>query len=318
MKPLVSVIVPVYKVEPFLHKCVDSLLGQTLKEIEIVLVDDGSPDHCGRICDEYAAKDSRVRVIHQENGGLSAARNAGIAAAQADLIGFVDSDDWVELDMFELLYRNLIRENADISACGIYLHRKGKIQELGDGTCAIEKGQEAICSIFQLPGVGIHVWNKLYRRHLFDTILFPEKRIYEDVYVTPWLFDAAGKIVLDMQPKYHYMIRPGSITTRPYRPALFDGVDGYWKVQEFFREKYPELVGIARQRWINVHFTVLIAMLKCREPVDREDAVIAFLKENRKYVWADSAIDKKRKLLLLGLCVHSPLCKGLIKGLKGK
>ena len=112
----ISVIVPVYKVEPYLRECVDSIINQTYKNLEIILVDDGSPDNCGAICDEYAAKDSRVRVIHKENGGVSSARNAGIEAATGDYIGFVDSDDWIEPDMYENLLESLQRENAEIAA----------------------------------------------------------------------------------------------------------------------------------------------------------------------------------------------------------
>lgn len=316
MKPLVSVIIPVYKVEQYLQKCIESVCGQTLEALEIILVDDGSPDNCGRICDEYATRDSRIRVIHQRNGGLSAARNTGIRIAQADIIGFVDSDDWIEPDMIELLYRNLCKENADISVCGIYWHNKGNVSEKGDKTYAVQSSKEAIESVYRLPGVKMNVWNKLYRKHLFHEICFPEGRINEDVYVTVRLLDAAKKTVLDMQPKYHYMIRPGSITTAHYHPALFDGVEGALENYRFLQEKYPELAGIARQRWINAHFTVLIAMLKCREPVDREEEVIAFLKENRRAVWQDPAFDKKRKLLLLALCIHAPLCKWLIRCLK--
>ena len=205
---------------------------------------------------------------------------------------------------------------TDISACGIYLHKKGTVREMGDGTYAVQTGQEAIRSIYQMPGVCVNVWNKLYRKELFAEIRFPEGRINEDVFVTVPLIDAAKKTVLDMQPKYHYLIRQGSITTKPYQPKLFDSVDGHFQNYEFLRRKYPELAEIARQCWINAHFTVLISMLKCREPVDREDEVIAFLKEHRKAVWRDPAFDKKRKLLLLALCIHAPLCKRLVRLLK--
>ena len=191
MKPLVSVIIPVYKVEQYLQKCIESVCGQTLEALEIILVDDGSPDNCGRICDEYATRDSRIRVIHQRNGGLSAARNTGIRIAQADIIGFVDSDDWIEPDMIELLYRNLCKENADISVCGIYWHNKGNVSEKGDKTYAVQSSKEAIESVYRLPGVKMNVWNKLYRKHLFHEICFPEGRINEDVYVTVRLLDAA-------------------------------------------------------------------------------------------------------------------------------
>lgn len=124
----ISIIVPVYKVEPYLRKCVDSILAQTFTDFEVILVDDGSPDNSGKICDEYASKDSRVRVIHKKNGGLSSARNAGIDVARGKYLGFVDSDDYIEKDMYELLYDNIVKEQADLSICGIYDVYEGKNQ----------------------------------------------------------------------------------------------------------------------------------------------------------------------------------------------
>lgn len=115
-KPKISIIVPVYKAEPYLRKCIDSILNQTFKDFELILVDDGSPDRCGEICDEYALKDSRIKIIHKENSGRSSARNVGLDIAQGEYIGFVDSDDWIEPDMYEVLYSKAKIESADIIA----------------------------------------------------------------------------------------------------------------------------------------------------------------------------------------------------------
>ena len=116
---LISIIVPVYRVEPYLDRCVQSIVDQTYQNLEIILVDDGSPDNCPAMCDAWAAKDSRVKVIHKENGGLSDARNAGLAAAAGEYIGFVDSDDWISPDMYRLLYENMAEHGSDVSACGV-------------------------------------------------------------------------------------------------------------------------------------------------------------------------------------------------------
>ena len=120
-EPLVSVIVPVYKVEKYLDKCVESIVGQTYKNLEIILVDDGSPDNCPAMCDKWADRDSRIKVIHKQNGGVSSARNAGIDAVQGEFIGFVDSDDWLEPDMYDCLVKNALEYNADISRCGYFV-----------------------------------------------------------------------------------------------------------------------------------------------------------------------------------------------------
>lgn len=318
MVPAVSIIVPVYKVEPYLRKCIDSICNQTLREIEIILVDDGSPDNCGKICDAYAAQDDRIRVIHKENGGLSSARNAGMAIAKADIFGFVDSDDWIEPDMFALLYHNLLKENADISVCGRYVHKNKKIKIQGNAAYSVHSSSEAIRNIFQLPGAGVAVWNKLYRRHLFSDIRFPEGRIYEDIFIMPRLMDLANRIVFDMQPKYHYLIRSGSITHRPYGPELFDCIEASWGNYVYIREKHPDLADVARLFWICSHFNVLIPMFLVpgRTDPEKELQIVRLLKENRWVLWASPSVPLKRKLVLLVLCIHPSLCKLLVQKLK--
>lgn len=315
MEPVISVIIPVYKVEPYLRKCLDSVCDQTLREMEIILVDDGSPDHCGKICEEYAARDDRIRVIHQENRGLSGARNVGIALARADIIGFVDSDDWIEPDMFALLYRNLIRENADISVCGRTEHKNGRANPKGSGVYTVQSKREAVQNVFELNGVGMAAWNKIYRKHLFQSIRFPEGRIYEDAYVMVRLVDAAEKVVFDMQPKYHYVRRQNSITMHAYRPAMHDAITGTWGNYTYISEKYPELANLAWESWINAQFAVLLSMFAFCGAVDsdKENEIICALKENRKAIWSHPGFSGKRKLILGILCVSKPLCKGFVR-----
>ena len=169
MKPLVSVIVPVYKVEPYLERCLDSLVAQTLKEIEIIVIDDGSPDRCGEICDAYAAKDARFRVVHQENRGLSAARNAGIELARADYLMFVDSDDWVEPEFCRLPYEAAVEHGAELV---MFSYEKtdgsrGRVCPQG-----FEEGAKDRVTALKmlLHGVGMVAWNKFYHKKLFSDI----------------------------------------------------------------------------------------------------------------------------------------------------
>ena len=142
----ISVIVPVYEVEAYLDRCVQSIVDQTYTNLEIVLVDDGSPDNCGAMCDAWAEKDSRIRVIHQENGGLSAARNAGLAVATGDLIGFVDSDDYVSGDMYQLLWENMKTEGSDIAVCGVQMvYDDGTLgQPFTKEGCCVLRGEEVL------------------------------------------------------------------------------------------------------------------------------------------------------------------------------
>ena len=315
MEPVVSVIVPVYKVEPYLRKCLDSICGQTLREIEIILVDDGSPDRCGQICDEYAARDSRIRVLHKENGGLSSARNAGIEIATADLLGFVDSDDWIEPDMFAHLYHNLEKENADISVCGHYVHKDGKITANSDSPYSVRSGAEAVRSIYQCSGVAMNVWNKPYRKELFSDLRFPDGQLFEDVVIMVRLMDSAKKVVYDMAPKYHYLIRTGSITTAPYRPGIFDKINATKENYRFLGEKYPELAHLAKDHCINAYFYVLFSLFLCQGTAekDKERGCILYLKENSKEIFSSPGVSKKRKLLFMLLCIHPMLCKQTVR-----
>ena len=318
MGPVLSVIVPIYKVEPYLRRCIDSICCQTLPEIEIILVDDGSPDNCGKICDEYAAHDPRIRVIHKENGGLSSARNAGIAIAQADIIGFVDSDDWIEPDMFSMLYQNLIKEDADIAVCGYYAHKCGQIQVKGNAEHFSQANGEAIQSIYQLSGSGLVVWNKLFRKHLFDDIRFPEGRIFEDVFVTVRLIDTAKKVVFDLQPKYHYMIRNDSLSKQFRLPGSYDLIDSYLDNYNYVCKKHPNLSGLVWKRLVNAHLRVLYSLFVSSDSTDveKEKELISYLKGNRKSVWNSFGNAKKQKLFFIALCVSPSLCKLLVRIIK--
>lgn len=316
MKPAISVIVPVYKVEPYLPKCLDSICNQTFRDMEIILVDDGSPDNCGKICDEYMEKDPRIRVIHKENGGLSSARNAGISIAQAELIGFVDSDDWIEPDMFEFLYTNLIQEDADISVCGIYEHKGNNISLMCDDSLhESATGQDAVENYLKLTFTGNASVNKLYRRSLFSDILFPQGRTWEDSFIMVRLIDAARKVVYHTQPKYHYLRRDDSLSAKNYRPELRDCVESHMFIHQYISEKYPTLAHYSEQSCLWAHFFLLDAMMLHSGAVDREDKkkTIAYLRKNMNKILCNSTYTKARKLALLTLMIHPSLYKTLLR-----
>ena len=211
MEPLVSVIVPVYKTEAYLGACVDSLLGQSYQRLEILLVDDGSPDRCGEICDEYAARDRRVRVIHQENAGVSAARNAALDRAEGELIGFVDSDDWVEQDWAESLVRALDGRGADIAVCGWLRHEAERTID-----CSAQVGtdfltaDEAFCSALRggIEGFGC---NKLFRAGAIGAHRFREDLgICEDLLFVEEVIAGSSGAVCVPRGLYHYRIHGAS------------------------------------------------------------------------------------------------------------
>ena len=239
---LISVIVPVYKVEKYLDKCVQSIVNQTYKNLEIILVDDGSPDNCGAMCDAWAEKDSRIKVIHKENGGLSDARNAGMAVAAGDWIAFVDSDDWIGPEMYEILLNAAIENEADITACDIHLVENGQPLDITtpSGKVYCLTAEEAIGELIQGGGVRAVAWNKLYKRHLLNAELFPVGKSHEDEFFTYRILAKAEKILHIENKLYYYLQRQGSIM-QTFNFRRLDCLDAYLERLEFFRSHYPDL-----------------------------------------------------------------------------
>ena len=210
----ISVIVPVYKVEPYLRKCIDSIINQDYKNLEIILVDDGSPDSCPAICDEYALKDNRIKVIHKENGGLSDARNAGLDIASGDYIFFVDSDDWIEKETLKECFDLIIKESSD-AVITMYYNNAG-ISETAEAKKSIQEGYETIkpsaaLAITMFEKLRLAAWGNLYRTGLFKEMRFKKGYIYEDLELLPRMLLQAEKITLFYRGFYNYMIREGSI-----------------------------------------------------------------------------------------------------------
>lgn len=212
-----SVIVPVYNVERYLRQCLDSILGQTFSDIELIVVDDGSTDQSGRICDEYAEKDSRIVVIHKNNGGLADARNAGLDVISSEYVGFVDSDDWIRPQMYEMLLSCQEKTNAEIVACRIHFFSDdGKINEVWPQTELdyIYSRSDFINHFFPdiKRSIMPSVCNKIFKKSVFEAIRFPLGRRYEDAYIQLDIYDTAKKIAVINEPLYEYRKRSGSIT----------------------------------------------------------------------------------------------------------
>ena len=252
---LISVIVPIYKVEKYLAQCVDSILSQTHRDLEIILVDDGSPDGCGAMCDDYAKRDSRVRVIHKENGGLSDARNAGLAVCTGDYIGFVDSDDYIAPDMYETLAAFAEKEDLDVAMCGVT--DVWPDHEDGTGIFApmvLTDKVDIIREIFVSPcgGNSAAVWDRIYRTSRFKDVLFEKGRYCEDVYYAlPWIGRTRrfGRLC---DRKYFYRHREGSITDVQGRGKKTDDlIEGYERNLAYICEHYPRAIpyGKYRQWW---------------------------------------------------------------------
>ena len=251
MKPLVSIIVPVYNVEKYLDKCVASVVNQTYTNLEIILVDDGSPDNCPAICDAWKERDPRIKVIHQQNGGLSVARNEGLKLANGEFIGFIDSDDWIEPQMVETLLAALQETNADIAVCNYQIEtEESKATSIKPESPDRKQytPEEALTKIFKWQGfICNFVWNKLYRRTIISDIFFPAGKLHEDV---PWTAAVIGnsKTIVSIDcPLYHYLNRPDSLTRDcQYKlRRLQDEREMIEQRLEYIRVHFPKLEKLA-------------------------------------------------------------------------
>ena len=241
---LISIVVPVYNVEKYISRCIESIIKQTYTNIEIIIIDDGSPDNSGVICDDFAKKDDRIRVIHQNNMGLSGARNTGIRLAMGSYIAFVDSDDWINTEMIEVLY-NLIKEyDAQIAACGVeMIGDEGHVAFFSDNLDEIRvySKDEAMNELLDDKRIRNVTYNKLYKTELFEDIEFPVGRIFEDIFTTYKLIDKSNIVVYTGKPLYYYYRSNGSILRSSFNVKRFDKVYACKERASYYFENYPNL-----------------------------------------------------------------------------
>lgn len=244
---LISVIIPVYKAEKYLPTCLESVLTQTYQNLEVILVDDGSPDNSGAVCDEYAAKDRRVRVIHQKNGGASAARNAGLDAAKGAYIGFVDADDHIAPDMYQVLYERICETGADIAQCG-YEDNRPEYKEFiyGSGEDRVYNGTQCVEKLLRFRAPWWTLWSKLCRAELFQGLrLSKELRTSEDAFLGFQLFSKIDRLVFVKRPLYHWIWRPVSLSKTSTASLDTIKVDRY--IAEHVERTFPHLTGYGYQ-----------------------------------------------------------------------
>lgn len=256
MEQKVSVIVPIYKVEPYLKRAVASILHQTYHNLEIILVDDGSPDQCGRICDDYAKEDNRITVIHKENGGLSDARNAGLDAAHGEYIVFVDSDDFIAEDYVETLMQCLKKYDADVAMCSYAVTASVELDESifkasRDETVEVCDRRELLNNLYDANHKDatyfIVSWNKIYKASLWQDVRFPKGRIHEDEATTYKIYDRAQKGVYLHRPLYGYFTAPSSITRDRFNIKRLQWMDALDDRIAYFEDKTAQLNEEAKQ-----------------------------------------------------------------------
>lgn len=313
MFPKISIIVPVFNVEKYIHDCIESILNQSFKDFELILVNDGSSDRSGDICDEYSKKDKRIAVIHKENGGQSSARNRGIDIAKGEYVGFIDSDDWIEPDMYKILYEKAIEINADISACNIVEYQKDSSKRFFclDKTDRIFDRNAAINEIYLNERLTFSPCNKLYKLELFKGLRFKEGYILEDMDFAYKIIHHSNKIFYTGQALYNYRYNDNSTLRKTFSKKRLDEYQVRKDMYTFYLENYPnqanevyaELVLKGLELYINVekYYRNEKKQYKYLIDVDREKlkSLVSKKDYNRK----------KKILLMIGLISSNLLVK---------
>jgi len=312
--PLISIIVPIYKVEEYISSCVDSILRQTYKNLEIILVDDGSPDNCGSICDEYSLKDTRIKVIHKKNGGLSSARNVGIDIAGGEYLGFVDSDDWIENDMYESLYNAIIEHKADISVCGRYIVTGNRMTTISDSEKAeVFTRSQALAELVldEYSGMKNFAWDKLYKKELFENVRYPEGKCYEDIFTTYKLFSKSNRIVDIKSPKYYYLMREDSICGSNTPSKRYDYYKANINCLEYIKQTEPKLSDMCDKQLFNrMHFCLNDMLLldhTKNEYCSQINDILSKLKDNYFNIKNSNEMGLKQKISLMFIAKHPNL-----------
>lgn len=300
MDELVSLVVPVYNVEHYLDACMASILNQTYTNIEIILVDDGSTDNSGIMCDKYSKIDDRIKVVHKENGGLSDARNKGILHTNGNYIIFIDSDDVISTNFVEYLYTLLKENSGDIAICdSVHCYPDKEIVFENETINKVFSSEQAIIEMLYQKSFLVSAWGKIYRKEYFNDILFPYGMLFEDSAIMYKIFDKANKIVYGNAKLYGYMHREGSITTKKFSKRDCDIWIICQQMMNYMSNRSKKLQNAERAYHTSAAFRIYMnaprngefdAELKCCEK---------YIKENYNLVLHDSNIRKKMRIALL-------------------
>lgn len=317
----VSVIVPVYNTEQYLHRCVESLLKQTMP-VRIILVDDGSTDGSGAICDRYAASNDNITVIHKQNGGLSSARNTGVEYAETELIAFADSDDWVTEDMYGYLYGLQKQYKADVVQIEYVTAPEGKevvISPREEHVLCLDNREEILRQYLQdgmKPAKSYSACTKLYKNELLKCFPFPEGRAYEDIVVNYDILIAANKYIVSNKQCYYYFIRSQSITKGIFNKKDFDYIKAGEQIAERTKD-IPGLKALGSMTLARFHFSCVSKMIKfgCEPGIDWEKQVrisVPIIRSGKKEM-LKSGMKKELKILMVLMCINTRLTTFLVR-----
>lgn len=298
--PTISVIVPVYKVEPYLRKCVDSILGQTFRDFELILVDDGSPDGCPEICDKYAEKDSRVKVIHKENGGLSSARNAGLDVAKGEYIAFVDSDDWINPEMLEIMQNRMQQHHADVAICGVesVYEDDGKIVH-HPLTDAVLSRDDMVDKLATQAWYYIIACNKLYCKKIFEELRYPEGYIHEDAAIIHRIIGLCKCVVTVEQPFYNYRQTGNSIMRSELNIRRTDNLSSLAdRICYSYDRKWHDVFSVTAERYVHTFFDYYFRFFRSEENEKYFRRMDESLKKALPYILKSGRVSLRHKIYL--------------------
>jgi len=309
----ISVIVCIYKVEQYLRQCLDSIVNQTYTNLEIILVDDGSPDNCPKICDQYAEQDSRIRVIHKSNGGLSDAKNTGLAAATGDLIIYVDGDDYISLDMYTIMVSNLEQTKSDMVICDFYrMTPDGNIPEHNQIDKAGIFDQSEAMRLILMEKISNYSWNKLCKAILYEKVKFPIGQNFEDIHQIMNLFANCESVSCIDDCLYYYRTNFQGITHSGYPRGSFDLYLAYQKKLEYAKTEYPELidllVGKVFRNGLGSYNKFNNLLLELKQ--DEVDELFQYLWQHRKLALRSPHVPLKRKIALWFFSLNPKIYRG--------
>lgn len=310
MNPTISVVLPVYNVKAYLEKCVDSICHQTYKELEIILVDDGSTDGCYELCEYLKEKDDRIIVIHKENGGLSDARNAGTLQATGKYISYVDSDDYVKETYIEYLYGLIQKYNCKVSlATHIVIDENGKQVEIGDGTDECLSAEACLERMLYHDVIDTSAWSKLYDIELARKFLYPKGKLFEDIGNTYRFFLESERVACGYEPQYYYMLRSNSIVTSSFNMRKLDMLEMTDQMADDVEKQFPNLMDALLRRRVYARFSTLNQMKNTSEHADVRNSLIAYIKAHRSEVMHNPKAPKRDKIAIILLSISYQLYK---------
>lgn len=301
---MISVIVPIYNVEEYINRCISSIVNQTYRDLEIILVDDGSPDNCPKICDDWANKDNRIKVIHKKNGGLSDARNVALDIAVGSYVTFVDGDDFIDINYINVLYRNLITNNADIST--VNFERVFQYVELANDKKIYKSTtyttREALLDMLLMKNLTQTAWGKLYKIELFSKLRYPKGALYEDLAIAYKLLVLTKKVVYCEESLYKYFIRKDSIMQREFSINQYVEIQFIEESMSIVENKYPELHVEIRIRKVVSYFQTLYRILSSKdrgEYIAEQETVMKMIKIYSKGLIFNKSVNKNLKIKII-------------------